>query len=412
MRGYTSIENPGVPITSAADWWGWGPTAAGVQVNEQRAYGLPAYYRAVMITSNTLASLPIKVYRKGTRELVTSTTVLDRPNPRQTPIEFWTTMYANRLTWGNAYALKIRDGAYNVREVWPVHPRRVHVREEVASPKNPSGLVFCVTTTNGAQIEFTDADIMHLPYFSVDNVSGLSPLTLFRQALGIAIAGDESAASLFANGSQLAGIITTEQKLDDETATRISNRWQEMNSGAQRAGKTAVLGSGAKFDPVSLPPADAQLLESRKWSVSEIARMVGVPPHLIGEVDKSTSWGTGIEEQVLGWVKFTLQAQIIATEQRITGELLPGGFTSGSWFAKFSLEGLLRGDATTRAALYKSGILDGWLTRNEVRELEDREPLDGLDEPIIPSNMAIIAVDGHVTPVAPTPAPTPPTPGE
>ena len=218
---------------------------------------------------------------------------------------------------------------------------------------------------------------------------------MFRQSLGISIAGDDSAATFFANGSQLSGIITTPGAIDDTVAGRLKARWKALTAGVDKAGDVAVLDSGATFTPVSIPPVDAQLLESRQWSVSEVARMVGTPPHLIGDITNSTSWGTGIEQQVLGWVKFTLQTWITGHEQRFEADLLPD-----SVYCRHSLEGLLRGDSSARAAFYHSAITDGWLTRNEVRDLEDREPADGLDDFIAPSNMTLFTVGGDVVPLS------------
>jgi HK97 family phage portal protein len=128
--------------------------------------------------------------------------------------------------------------------------------------------------------------------------------------------------------------------------------------------------------------------------------MVGTPPHLVGDVERSTSWGAGIEEQVLGWVKFTLNTWIVGTEQRATRELLPGGWSAGAWYMKFSLQALLRGDSKARAAFYHSMIVDGWGNRNEVRDLEDWEAVDGLDEFIVPSNMTLVNIDGNYVPLA------------
>lgn len=396
-----SLESS-APLTSnaLADWLtGATSGAAGVAVTEKRVLGLPAYYRAMALTSGTLARMPIKVYKNGTRERVTTRTVLDAPNPRQTKLEFWMTMYLGAIGWGTGYARKLRDGSGIVRQIWPIHPSRVRVEEVIPTPDNPAGLIFWVRGLDGFEKPYTTDDIFHLPYMSPDGVVGVRPLQIFRQSLGIAIAGDDSAASFYANGSRLSGILTTKDSLTNDQAESLKARWKRMTAGPRNSGEIAVLDNDATFAPVAIPPADAQLLESRQWAISEIARMVGTPPHLIGDVEKSTSWGTGIEEQVLGWVKFTLDTWLGLSEQRITRELLPGG-DQGPWYAEHSLEGLLRGDSKSRALFYHYGITDGWMNRNEVRSLENLEPEDGLDEFIVPSNMAVIAVDGSMQPLA------------
>jgi HK97 family phage portal protein len=398
----SSLENAELPLTSTAlaDWLGGARSKAGVAVSEPRVYGLPAYYRGVAIKAGTLGCLPIKVYRKGTRERVRTETVLDSPNPRDTPLEFWMTMYANGIAWGNAFGRKLRDGSDQVIEVWPIHPSRVRVEAVAPTPDNPEGKRFLVRDQVTGQVkEYTSWDIFHLPYMTVGGVEGMRPLSMFRQSLGIAIAGDDSAASFYGNGSRISGILTTDQKLEENSATRLKKAWKEKVSGPDNAGEIAVLDKGAKFQPVMIPPADAQLLQSRQWAVSEIGRMIGILPHLVGDVDKTSSWGTGVEQQTLGWVKYDLQSWISAAEQRITRELLPGGWSSGIWYAEIAVEGLLRGDSAARAAFYHAAITDGWMNRNEVRPLENLEPAEGLDEFIVPSNMTLISIDGEIVPL-------------
>ena len=392
----TGLENPSQPLSSAglAEWL-TGNKAAGVAVNEPRVLGLPAYYRAVAVTAGTLAALPLKVYRNDSRERVTARTALDNPNPRQTPFEFWQTIYVNAIAWGNGYARKLRDGAGLVRETWPIHPGRVRVEEVDPTEADPAGKLFLVRDRYGVEHRYSGYEIMHLPYLSPDGVQGVRPLHLFRQSLGIAISGDDYTAQFLANGSRVSGVLTTEKDLDDSAATRLKRRWKEKTSGPENAGEIAVLDRGAKFEAISIPPADAQLLESRKWSVTEIARMVGTPPHLIGDVSGSTSWGTGIEEQVLGWVKFTLQSWISLSEQRITREVLPGGWSAGTWYAEYALEGLLRGDSKTRAEFYRTMTQNGLMVRNEGRRFENLEPLEGGDVPLLPAGVLPAPVAEH-----------------
>ena len=395
----SSIESDTVPLTSAnlAAWLTGHQADAGVDVSEKRVLGLPAYFRAVAVTAGTIASLPIKVMRAGTREPFKQRTVFDRPNPRQTAVEWKLTSATNALSWGAAFDRKLRDGSGTVREVWPIHPSRVRVEEDDPSEANRSGKVFLIRDRSGVEHRYTDVDIMHRPYISTDGVCGVRPLELFRQSLGIAIAGDTASAKLFKNGSMMPGIITTDKDLtgQKEVVDRLRARWKEMTAGVGNAGEVGILDNGAKYQPIALPPGDVQLLESRKWAVTEIVRMIGTPPHLAGDVERSTSWGTGIEEQVLNWVKFTLNLWIISHEERYNAELLPN-----IAYCKHSLEGLLRGDSKARAAFYHAGITDGWLNRNEVRELEDREPVDGLDEFIVPSNMTLIYADGSLVPAS------------
>ena len=392
-----SLEDPQVPLSGAnlATWLSGARSDAGVAVTEQRVLGLPAYFRALSLTAGTVAALPVHQFdQAGAR--VAAPWVLNRPNPRQTEVEYRMTSMLHGLAWGSALSRKVRDGAGVVRELWPMHPSRVAIKSVEPTEADPAGKLFEVTMPSGEQVRLTSYDVLHMPFVSFDGVSGVRPMEIFRSSLGIAIGGDDSTAKFMANGSRLSGVLTTDKILEPGVADRLKARWKELTAGVENSGEIGVLDNGAKFQPVSIPPADAQLLQSRQWMVTEIARMVGTPPHLIGDVSNSTSWGTGIEQQVLGWVKFTLQLWITSLEQRWVSELLPSGR-----YVKHSLEGLLRGDSKARADFYHQAITDGWMTRNEVRQLEDREPGgDALDEYLAPSNMTLISVDGQLVPLS------------
>ncbi len=386
-----SLESTTTPLTDASllDWMGGPKSDAGVAVTEQRVLGLPAYYRALTVTAGALAALPCKVYKTGTRERVARRTVLDAPNPRQTAVEWKATTFMHYFAWGNAFSRKVRDGSGLVREVWPMHPAGIRVELVDPSPENPAGKVFLVRHLNGTEERLTSAEVLHLPYMSMDGVEGVRPMVAFRQSLGLAIAADDGTARFYGNGSRIAGILTTDASLDELSARRLKSRWADLTRGVVNTGDVAVLDNGATFSPVAIPPIDAQLLESRQFQVAEIARMVGTPPHLIGDVSGSTSWGTGIEQQVLGWVKFTLQTPISASEARWTNELLPSGE-----YAEHSLEGLLRGDSKARAEFYRvmSGV--SAMSPEQIRDLENFEHVDGLDFFTVPKNMAVVSPNG------------------
>jgi HK97 family phage portal protein len=392
-----SLENPNVPLTSTAlvDWLTGGErTKSGVSVTEKRAYGLTAYLRAIGLMSGTMASLPLKVYRNGTRERVTQRTVLDTPNPRQTPFEFWQTTIANACGWGNGYARKVRNGADIVVEIWPVHPTSVQVKPTRPTADRPDGLEFAVVQDDGSTKTLSSWEILRIPFLAPDGIEGLSPLRAARETLGVGIATEEHAASFYANGTHLSGLLKTKDAKDEVASNRLKARWKEMHTGLRNAHDIAVLDNDADFQSISVSPADAQLLESRKFTTVEVARMFGIPPHMLGDVERSTSWGTGIEQQAIGFVVYTLRPWLTAIEQRVTREVLPGGWTAGSWYAEFALEGLLRGDSAARAAFYAQMIQWGVFNRNECRVMENLTPADGLDEFLVPSNLTVISIDG------------------
>lgn len=402
-----SIEDPTTPITAGDfnQWWETGlPGGAGVPVTERTALGLTAYLRAVSLIASSMAGLPIRVYYRDTRRLVLQRTVLDNPSPYQTPFEFWQTLFMHQLAWGNAYAHKRRDGAGTVRSLETIHPSRVTV-EVVNGEKQ-----FKITNSDGTTSAYGSFDIAHLPYLSPDGQTGLSPLQACRSALGTAIAAETVSESFYRQGTRLSGLVQTSAALTPQQADAIKSRWRNLFAGPARAGEIAVLDSGATFTPLSLPPADAQLLQSRSFSVAEIARMFGVPSHMLNDQEKATSWGTGIEQMGIGYVVYTLLPRVKATEQRITRELLPGGWDSGTWEARIDLKGLLQGDSASRAAFYRSLMDMKTLTNHDVARLEDMDPPAGPPVFVMPSNMALVQTDeaATVNPLATTPAPAGP----
>lgn len=388
-----SLENPAV---SLATGWAGGPVVAeaGVPVTDTAVMGLTAYLRAISLISSSLAMLPIRVYERGSRTLVAMRTVLDSPSRTQTPFEFWQTMMLHQLSWGNAYALKVRDGVGMVVEVRPIHPSKVTVSE------TPDGKRFKVQGRATVEV-LTEADVFHLPFLSPDGMVGLSPLQACRTALGTALAAETSAAAFYRNGTRLSGVVKTDANMTDEQAGRLKRRWRELFTGPSNAGEVAVLDNGAEFQSISLPPEDAQLLQTRAFTVAEIARIFGVPSHMLNDQEKATSWGSGIEAMSIGYVLYTLMPRVKAVEQRITRELLPGGWDAGPWEARWDLKGLLRGDAASRVAFYDAMTKLGVMSNVDIAELEDMDP-PPIEVVMVPSNYS--AVDP--TSFSPTPMAT------
>jgi HK97 family phage portal protein len=396
-----SLETPTQPLTSTslAEWIGGGKTKAGAVVTEARVYGLPAYMRALTIRASVEAALPLKVFQKGSRERVTTRTVLDAPNPAQRPFAFWQTMRMNGIAQGNSFATLDRDGSDQVTAMWPCSPRRVRVEPVEISGLFPDGKLFIVTDRKGREHRMSSWRMLHIPYMSPDGVTGVSAFQAYRESLGGAIAADDTAHTLFAKGLRLAGTLNTKDSLDKTKADALKQRWRDLFYGVDNAGEIAVMDNGAEFKSVNLSPHDAELLLSRKWSVSEIARMVGVLPHMIGDTEKSTSWGTGIEQQFIGWVQTIVYPDLVNIAQICT-HVLPGGWDQCPWYTEHTLEGLLRGDSAARAEFYAKAIQWGWMVRNEVRVRENLEQLEGLDEPLTPSNMTLITIDGKPVPLS------------
>lgn len=376
-------ETPQYPLTAATlvDWLAGPKVAAGVHVNENTSLGMPAVWRAVNLIAGTAASLPLHAYR--TQDDIRlpagngqAARLLQQPHPDLTPFELWEVIYAHLLLWGNAYLRILRNQAGQIVELWPIHPGRVRAGRESE------------TGTKVYQIDgdpdtaWTDDQVLHIPGFGYDGVCGVSPIRAARQGIGLALAAEEYGARLFGSGSLATGILQTEQRLDQASADALKARWKAKVSGLASAHETVVLDQGAKFQQLSIPPEDAQFIESRRFQISEIARMYGVPPHMLMDTDRSTSWGSGIEQQGIGFVVYTLRPWLARVEQRVTKLLRPQAV-----YAKYVVEGLLRGDSGQRAAFYTSMWNIGALSTNDIRRLEDMAPVDGGDTRYRPLNM-------------------------
>ena len=374
-----SLESPTYPLTAAnlVEVLDGSPSSSGIKVTETSALRHIAVFRCVELRAGTMAQLPIKAFRKDSRERVINAPVLDDPHPELTRFEVWETAYTHIDLWGNAYLRKLRDGAGRIRYLWPIHPARVRVDLVNPTSNAPGGKVFQVRDTDGYWHPYTSYEILHLPGFGYDGRYGLSRIQLGARAIELGLAAEDYAARFFGNGTNLSGILTSDQTLTQEQADVVKQRWREKHGGNSKAHDIAVLGAGTKFQPVSIPAKDAQLLESQQASIGHIATLFGLPPHAIGDVERSTSWGTGIEQQTIGMVQFTFQPMLTRVEQRLTKEVVQP--TNPNVYVEYVVEGLLRGDAASRAAFYSQMRQMKAMTANEVRSRENLEPYEGGD---------------------------------
>jgi HK97 family phage portal protein len=298
-----SIENPTVPLTSTSllEWLGPGPTTAGVAVSETSALGMSAVWRAVTLISGVCGGMPLHAYRATDEEDVrvrmprtsAAAQLLANPHPDMTPLELWETVYSHLCLWGNAYLRTLRNQNNQVVELWPIHPGRVKAGRESENGTK-------VYQVDGGEEPHTDQTILHIPGFGYDGICGVSPIRFARQGIALGLAAEEYGARLFGNGSLAGGILQTEQRLEQPQADGLKARWKARATGLTNAHDIVVLDSGAKFVPLSIPPEDAQFVESRRFQIAEVCRMYGIPPHMMMETDRSTSWGSGIEQQAIG----------------------------------------------------------------------------------------------------------------
>lgn len=397
------LENPTVPLTASAllEWLGGTKLDAGVPVDEISALGMPAVWRAVSVIANISAALPLHCYDDGDDERKRiKNPLLREPHPELTRFELWRLTYVHRALWGNAYLQKIRNGAGQVVELWPVRPHRVKPYAVGSSADLPGGKLFEVTDDSGRKHVLSSREILHLPGLGYDGVSGVAPIRAAAQGISLALAAEKAGARFFGSGAMLGGILQTDQRLTATDADALKARWQAKMGGLANAHEIAILDAGATFQSVTMPYKDAQFLESRQFQIAEIARIFGVPLFLLMETEKSTSWGTGLESQAQGFVTFDLHpAWLVPTEQRITKELL-----SGEEFAEYVLAGLLRGDSAARAEFYRVMREAGAFSANDIRKRENEPPVRGGDTYLQPLNMVPL---GTVPAPAPDPKPTP-----
>lgn len=380
-----SIENPAEPITptqvlsslDSADQL-WGPAATSPDPMR-----IGTALRCVQILASSVAGVPLRTRNVETRADV-EIPALSMRRPGTTPFETWETVVASLALRGNGYVRKVRNRAGQLSHLVPIMPQRVKVKLGSDADAAAVGMPYVkrFVIDGDERNALTEFDVMHIPGLSFDGLTGVSVLTHMRRTFEIAANADDLAARTYGQGLLLSGFLSTDQQLTAEQAAILKARWRARMSGKDNAFDVGILDNGASFQQVSMSPADAQFLEARRFQTSEIARIFGLPGWMINDQEKSTSWGTGMEQQFTTFVVLTLKPYMQRIEQRVTREILDPRTEK----AEFKVEGLLRGDSKSRAAFYSSGITNGWLVPNDVRKLEDMEPVAWGDEPYRPYN--------------------------
>ena len=356
-----------------AEWLSVGqPNYAGVAVGEHSALGVSAVYRAVSLISGTIAGLPMRTLRdvEGTRTRVNS--FLDDPGTTigLTSFAWKETVLLHLLLHGNAYLEHIVNGAGSLAGLVPVHPQCVTVDWDETRP----GLKrFDVTLKDGTRQDYDASTMTQIMALSLDGLRGLSVIEVARNSLGTAIAGDRAAAKLFATGALHSGIVTPEEDVTEDEAKTIKASLNAKTAGWENAGEIAVINRRLKFTPWTMSMEDAQFLQSRQFQIEEIARWYGVPPHLLMQTEKQTSWGTGVAEQNRGLARFSLAPWTSRIEQALS-RLLPA-----PRFVEFDYAGLERPTPEQEIDLLIKQVEAGLMTVNEARRIRNMDPIDGGD---------------------------------
>ena len=396
-----------------------GGSTAGKYVNERSAMQMTAVYSCVRILAEAVAGLPLHLYRYtesgGKEKAIDHPLYLllhDEPNPEMSSFVFRETLMTHLLLWGNAYAQIIRNGKNEVIALYPLMPNKMEV------DRDEHGQLYYkyqrsndeAPTMDGSSVILKPCDVLHIPGLGFDGLVGYSPIAMAKNAIGMAIACEEFGAKFFANGAAPSGVLEHPGTIKDPS--RVRDAWQSQFGGSSNSGKVAVLEEGMKYTPISISPEQAQFLETRKFQINEIARIFRVPPHMVGDLEKSSF--SNIEQQSLEFVKYTLDPWVIRWEQSIMRSLLSPE-EKKTYFAKFNLDGLLRGDYQSRMNGYAIGRQNGWMSANDIRELEnlDRIPTDeGGDLYLINGNMLPMKNAGAFANITPTDSGKEETPDE
>ena len=400
---FRSRDAPRNSTSGSAYRFFMGNSTSGKRVNERSAMQMTAVYSCVRILSEAVAGLPLHLYQytdKSSKEKAVDNPLYfllhDEPNTEMTSFVFRETLMTHLLLWGNAYSQIIRNGKGEVMGLYPLMPDRMAVNRDEKGRLYYEYMVSSddAKTLKDGTVRLSPYDVLHIPGLGFDGLVGYSPIAMAKNAIGLAIAAEEYGSKFYANGATPSGILEYPGTVKEPDKVRES--WNAGFGGSSNAHKIAVLEEGMKYTPISISPNEAQFLETRKFQINEIARIFRVPPHMVGDLEKSSF--SNIEQQSLEFVKYTLEPWLVRWEQAMQRSLIPQDDKS-KYFIKFNVDGLLRGDYQSRMQGYATARQNGWMSANDIRELEnlDRIPAeDGGDLYLINGNMMPLSMSGAV----------------
>ena len=377
-------------LTDAQAWIDAGllnKSASGVTVTTMGALKYSAVMACVRVLSESVAGLPLMIYERREGEAGKDRAedfylypILHlQPNPIMTSFQLRETLQSHLALWGNAYCEIEYRGSGQIAALWPLRPdqmERIEVRGD--------SLLYHYRLPNGEPVELPGWRVWHLRGLANDGILGYSPIALAKQSIGLALAAEEFGSRFFGNGATLGGVLEHPGTLGEEAHKQLKASWKASHGGLSNAHRTAILEEGMSYREIGIPPEDAQFLETRKFQVADIARIYRVPPHMIGDLDRATF--SNIEHQSIEFVVHSLRPWLVRWEQSINTTLLTESQRQ-SYFAEFLVDGLLRGDIQSRYQAYAVARQNGWMSANDVRRLENQNPIEDGDVYLVPLNM-------------------------
>lgn len=384
-----------ISLTDGDFWAAWG--GGGKALTVDAALQLSTVWACVRLISETISTLPLGFYEKmpdGSRRYASDYAyhglIHSQPNADMTATQFWEAVIASMLLWGNAYIEKGRVGKRVVALNFLMPSRMTKKRLSDGS------MEYKYRDLDGKTRLIGEDDLINIPAFSLDGVNGLTPMAYGAKVFTGAAATEDASAKVFASGMRASGLLKVKSTIDKDQREALRLRLQQFSAGGANAGTTLVVENDTDYQALSINPHDSEMLASREFNVAELCRWFRVPPSMVGHGGAASNWGTGIEQQLIGFLTFTLRPWLTRIEQALDKSLLPAA-DRARYFSKFSIEGLLRSDSAARASFYSSASQNGWMTRNEIRALEDWPRVDGGDELTAQTNLAPLHALGAKT---------------
>ena len=376
---------------SAATTFSFGMAGSGKSVNARTAIQVSTVYACVRVIAETVASLPFSVFEQdktGSQKALDHPLyriLHDEPNPEMTSFVWREAMLTHLLLWGNSYSQILRAGRGSVIGLYPLLPDHMEVDRD-----DKGKLTYTYSTTSGEQVKLRPEDVLHIPGLGFDGIMGYSPIAVERNAVGLSIAAEEFGGKFFGNGATPSGILTHPNTVKNPKALRES--WMEAYGGSSNANRVAILEEGMTFTRISMPNNEAQFLETRKFQVEEICRIYRVPPHMIADLEHATF--SNIEHQSIDFAVHCIRPWLVRIEQSVNRALFSEK-EKGRFYCQFNLDGLMRGSYKERMEGYSIARQNGWMTANDIRNLENQNPIpkeEGGDALLVNGNMIPVSL--------------------